>query len=300
MTNQQRLIVAAVFVVAVLGGGALTLLLTRGGDPGATPSPAAQASPSGGSPSALASASLEPSASVETSPGVEPTDGPSEPASPTDAAPDGPTPGPGVPTTVVVTSLKLDAAADPDGVDRRLLFRSQGPGDVTVDLRVTSPQGAATMCLSAGGDKECTAGDRLAASTTRRREDFEVELRGQGAETPVVEVTLTFPAGSPSLRIRDARFDGTEFPETNGIQVLITARDDGVIPLSASWGGHPFAYEIDLLQMDGPGSQVLGNQGPDVSVDETLRVTTGTWRLVLQNIDEGFGVTPLDASIGWP
>ena len=308
MTNQQRLVVALVFVVAVVGGGALALMLSRGGDAGASPSPAAQASPTAaGSPSAAASASLEPSASAsaEASPSEEapPTDTPSEEAPPTDEPTSTPRPttAPGVPTTVVVTGFQLDAEEDPAGVDRKLSFRSQGAGDILVATRVLSPQGSVAMCLFAAGEElECTSDGSASANTTKRREEFELRLRGEGIETPEVEITITFPARNPGLGIEGARFDGTDFPQTNGIQLLITARENGVLPLSASWGGHPFAYEIDLLQVDGSGSQVLANQGPSTGVDVTLPITIGTWRLVLQNIDSGFGVTPLDVSLGWP
>jgi hypothetical protein len=304
MTNQQRLVVAIVFVVAVVGGGALAWVLTGGGGPGASPSPAAVASelPSA-SPAASGSAEASPTGSAEVSPSVAPSEEPSPTGEPT-AAPTAtprPTPGPGRPTTVVVTGFQLDAADDPAGVDRRLSFRSQGTGDIRVDVRVLSPMGTAAMCLYAAGEElGCTTDGSLEARTTRRREDFQVALRGQGIETPEVEVTITFPARNPSLGIEDARFDGTSYPQTNGIRVLVTAREDGEVTLVAGWGGHPFAYEVDLLQVDGPGSHVLANQGPSTGVDVALPVSAGTWTLVLQNIDEGFGVTPLDAVIGWP
>ena len=50
----------------------------------------------------------------------------------------------------------------------------------------------------------------------------------------------------------------------------------------------------------GPGSHVLANQGPDVGTDVAFPVTAGQWRLVLQTIDDGLGVPPLDAVVGWP
>jgi hypothetical protein len=304
MTNQQRLVVALVFVVALVGGGALALLLTGGGDEtGASPSPVAQASPSG---AASPSASTGPSASAEASPSdaPAPTEAPTQ-APPTDEPTPTPTPRPttppGIPTTVVVTGFQLDAAADPDGSDRRLVFRSQGAGEITVSVRLLSPQGGVRACLYASGDRiRCPDLGSVTATTTKRREDFELELRGEGIETPEVEVTITFPARSPFLEIHDARFDGTSFPQTNGINVLVNPRAAGDVTLQAEWGGHPFSYEVDLFQLDGPGTQVLANQGPDVRTDVALQVVAGEWRLLLQNIDEGFGVTPLDAVVGWP
>jgi hypothetical protein len=301
MTNQQRLVVALVFVVAVVGGGALALLLTRGdGGTGATPSPIAEASPSE---AASPSASVEPSASAEESPSeaASPTDEPTEEPTEAPTATPRPTTAPGLPTTVVVTGFQLDAAADPGGSDRSLRFRSQGAGEITVDVRLLSPQGGVEACLYASGDQiGCPNLGDITATTTKKREDFELELRGSGIDTPEVEVTITFPARNPSLQIHDARFDGTSFPQTNGIQVIVNPRTDGDVTLQAEWGGHPFTYEVDLFQLDGPGSQVLADQGPDVGTDVALPVTAGQWRLVLQNIDDGFGITPLDAAVGWP
>ena len=302
MTNQQRLVVALVFVVAVVGGGALALLLTGGGGgTDASPSPVAQASPSGG---ASPSASTAPTASAEASPSEapSPTESPSE-AAPTESPTPTPRPttAPGIPTTVIVTGFQLDAAADPDGSDRRLVFRSQGAGTISVNVRLLSPQGDVEACLYRSGDQvECPNLGLATVETDKRRDDWEVELRGVGIETPEVEVTITFPARSPYLEIHDARFDGTSFPQTNGINVLVNPREDGEITLQAEWGGHPFSYEVDLFQLDGPGSQVLANQGPDVGTDVAIPVVAGEWRLLLQNIDDGFGVTPLDATIAWP
>jgi hypothetical protein len=304
MTNQQRLVVALVFVVAVVGGGALALMLTGGGDgTGASPSPSpvAQVSPSA---AASPSASTEPSASAEAPPSEvpSPTEAPTE-AAPTEAPTPTPRPttAPGIPTTVIVTGFQLDAAADPGGSDRRLVFRSQGAGTISVNVRLLSPQGDVEACLYASGDQvECPNLGLATVTTDKRREDYELELRGVGIETPKVEVTITFPARNPYLEIHDARFDGTGFPDTNGIQVLVNPSEDGEVTLEAEWGGHPFSYEVDLFQLDGPGTQVLANQGPDVGTDVALPVVAGQWRLLLQNIDEGFGTTPLDAVITWP
>jgi hypothetical protein len=200
--------------------------------------------------------------------------------------------------------LKLDARDDPDGRNRRVSFRSQGTGTITVQVLVTSPQGSAVMCLTADGERlacKTTADGRITARTTTRRADFVLTLRGEGIETPVVDVTITFPARSPAVTIENARFDGTMYPETNGIIALVTPRADGAVSIEAQWGGKPFPYEVDLLEQGGPGTQVLANQGPATGVAETLPVTApNPWRLVLQNIAEGFGVTQLDATIAWP
>jgi hypothetical protein len=304
MSNQHRLIVAIVFVVALLGGGAIALgIIGGGGGSGASPSPVAVVSPSASAaPSASASASVEPT--VAPSPSNVPSPSASVEPSATPQPTPSPTVGPGRPTTIVLEGLKLDADEDPNGKNRRLAFRSQGTGVVTVRVTVRSPQGSAVLCLRADGEQpECkTTGDGgLNAQVTTRRADFVLTVRGAGIEAPIVDVTVAFPARNPSLTVTNARFDGTLYPDTNGIRAIIAPREDGDVTLEAEWGGHPLSYEIDLREQDGPGAHVLADQGPSTGVTQTLPVTAANpWRLVLQNSQEGFGVTPLEATISWP
>lgn len=160
------------------------------------------------------------------------------------------------------------------------------------------------MCLSADGTDlgcETMATGSLAAETAKKAATFVLTLRGNGGETPVVEVSLTFPATSPSVTVADARFDGTGYPETNGIQAVVQPRADGGVHVTADWGGHPFIWELDLLEQGGAGSQTLANQGPATRMDETLPVTApNPWKVVLQNTEMGFGPTPMTVTIAWP
>ena len=100
--------------------------------------------------------------------------------------------------------------------------------------------------------------------------DFVLTLRGEGIETPIVDVTITFPATAPAVIIAGARFDGTLYPETNGITATVTPRRNGDVTLAADWGGHPFLYEVELREQGGPGSVVLADQGPATRMAETL------------------------------
>ena len=157
MTNKERLLIAAVFVIALVGGGILAMsVLGGGGDAAATPSPVA-----------IASASPTPTPPVTAPPIESPsaTAEPSAPASPEpspSAAPSA-TPGssltPGEPATIVLSGLKLDAKDDPDGKDRSIGFRTDGTGDVTAQVTVLSPQGNVVMCLGVAqelGQPDCT------------------------------------------------------------------------------------------------------------------------------------------------
>ncbi len=213
---------------------------------------------------------------------------------------------PGEPTTIVLSGLKLDAKDDPNGKDRSVGFRTDGAGDVTATVSVLSPQGNVVMCLGVGqqlGQPDCTptANGALTAVAPDGGGDFVLTLRGDGIETPIVDVTLTFPATAPAVIIAGARFDGTLYPETNGLTATVTPRRNGDLSLAADWGGHPFLYEIGLREQGGPGAVVLADQGPATRMAETLPVTApNPWQLVLQNTEEGFGPTELDATIAWP
>jgi len=299
MSNDQRLSIVGLVLVAVIAG----LLITSfalGAFGGSSPSPSPVAS---ASPSAMPSEPASPSPSAMASP----TDAPSPTAAPT------PAPTPGVPAsasptadsaTATVMALKLDATDNPEGQDRELQFQAVGDGLVLAQVIVHSPRGQAVMCLtSSQQDLGCTttADGRLSVDHTGAATDYTLTLRGDGAVEPIVDVTVSFPSNAPEMTIANARFDGTEFPDTNGIQVLVTPRTAGDLELVAEWGGHPFIYEIGLTEPSGNGDQTLDNQGPATRVDTSFPIEPpGPWQLVLRNAEIGFGPTGLNASITWP
>jgi hypothetical protein len=299
--NLRTLVAGLTGVLIVVVAIALLLVVGRNG-PGtatrsATPSlrPTASASPS-------AAASVSPSASA--APTVTASAPPSAPASvaPSAAASSSPLPA-GVATATFI-GLKLDATDDPAGQARVLKFTSDGPGTVTAKLASTSPQGTTHMCLLLGTKhvacKDLASGT-FTGKTTQAHANWQVTLEGTGIATPTVNLTLTFQAAAPAVTIEHARFDGTAFPDTNGIQVRFTAQTPGDARLVANWGGHPFQYEVDLFdETSGSGDKSFPNQGPSTNVDQSIPVTAGTWRLVLQNVEAGFGVTELTATISWP
>jgi hypothetical protein len=294
MTNKERLLIVTVFVVALVGGGILAMgLLGGGGDHVATPSPVAVASGSATpTPPLTAPPTESPSATVEPSPSAASSVTPA------------PSAAPGEPATIVLSGLKLDAKEDPDGKDRSIGFRTDGTGDVTATVSDLSPQGSVVMCLGIdGGQPDCTptATGVLTAVAPDGGGDVVLTLRGEGIEAPMVDVTITFPATAPAVIVAGARFDGTLYPETNGITATVTPRRNGDLSLAADWGGHPFLYEVELGEQGGPGSVVLVDQGPATRMAETRRVTApNPWKLVLKNTEDGFGPTELDATIAWP
>jgi hypothetical protein len=291
-------------VVAVLAGllvlvVAVTLLVMVGRNSSATPSPSAPPV-AVGSPSVEATVTPTESAppSAAPTPSIEPSTEPSPSVAPSGS------PGAPVPATLTFVGLKLDATADPSGEARIITFRSDGAGTVSAKLGTNAAQGKTHMCLLVGtkqiGCKDITSGT-FTGKTTQAHANWTVTLEGTAADAPTVDLTVTFQAVAPKVTIEHARFDGTAAPETNGIQARFTARADGQVRLVADWGGHPLLYEIDLFdESAGSGNATLANQGPSTNVDQALPVTPGNWRLVLQNIEAGFGTTDLTAAISWP
>ncbi len=301
MTDQtlRRVIgVMATLLVVVVAAGAF-LVLSRGG------SGRAGASPSGSS-AAAASASGGPSASAGRT--LTPTATPTSSEAATPAASAGASPSasplPAPLATLTFLSLKLDPTGTPGAQQRIISFSSDGAGTVSAKLASHTPPGKTHMCLKVGskviGCNDITSGT-FTGKTSQAHANWQVTLQGAGAAAPVVDLTVTFQSLAPSVKIEHARFDGTAFPETNGIQARFTARDTGSVHLVADWGGHPFTYEIDLFdETSGTGDVSMPNQGPSTNTDQTLPVVPGDWRLVLQNVEDGFGTTDLTATIGWP
>jgi hypothetical protein len=296
--NLRTLVAALAGLLVVVV--AITLLVIVGRNGPGTASPGTSPTARLGSPSSAAivtptqSASAAPTASSApaASPSLEPSLAPSSSPLASGLA------------TLTFIGLKLDASTDPAAQPRIVSFTSDGPGTITAKLASTTPQGTTHMCLLVGtkqvGCKDWASGT-FTGKTTQAHANWHVTLVGSAIATPTVNLTVTFQAIAPSVKIEHARFDGTAFPDTNGIQARFTARTPGNAHLVADWGGHPFAYEVDLFDESGGGGDAsLANQGPSTNVDQTVPVTPGDWRLVLQNVEDGFGTTDMTATISWP
>lgn len=293
MENRSRtIVIGLIAVVALVGGFGLGALLTgnRGGASG-TPSP-----------SAVAGVTDEPTTEPTEVPVTdEPTDEPTDSTEPGASA--SPSASPAPPATITINSLFIDAKDNPDGADRVITFTS-ATGKVKVKVTSVTPQGDLRMCLkTATKTLGCrTAGSgTLSATTTKAKETFIVTLRGADVAQPIVDVQLDFQARKPKVTIDNARFDGTAYPDTNGIQATITPRVSGSVGITAEWGGHPFLYEIDLIEQGGTGSVTYQPETGNVGTDLEFAVTApNPWKLVLQNTESGNGITPMTASITWP
>ncbi len=285
----QRLVLVLAFIFAVLLGVLVaTNLFGNGGSATPTTSPSRSAAAASTAPSS-APASGAPSASASASPSASPSPTPS------------PTPGPTAAITFV--QLGLDATTDANGTTRAISLTAQ-PGTVTVDLK-TESGGNSEVCLLADGNQlACHTGvtSTLSGVNTKATSNFQVTLRGASSATPVVDVTITFPATKPKVTIRNARFDGTDAPATNGLQVVATPRAKGSYHIAADWGGHPFLYELDLIEQGGgPGLKTVKPATGTTKLSQSFAVVPPhAWMLVLRNTEAGFGATSLIATFTWP
>jgi len=282
-------LLAALVIVVV----AILIVVSGRDTPAATPTPSLPTT----------SASVNPAGSQSASPSLNPTPSvePTAVASSSAAASSSPLPAPLASITFV--GLKLDSTADPAGLPRTISFSSDFAGAVTAKI-AASTGGKTHMCLQVGakviGCNDIAKGT-FTGTTKQAHANWQVTLQGTAAAAPIVDLTITFQSLAPSATITHARFDGTDFPDTNGIQARLTARAAGDAHLVADWGGHPFQYEIDLFdETSSTGDATFPNQGPSTNVDKAFPVTAGDWRIVLQNTEGGFGITDLTATISWP
>jgi hypothetical protein len=289
MTNTQRLVLVLAFILAILLG--ILLATTLFGNNGGSTAPTLSPAPSSGPPS-TAPSSLVPSASEVPSASAAPSATPS----PTPTA----TPGPAA--TIEFVQFALDATTDPGGTTRTIAFTGLN-GPVVVDLK-TESGGNTTACLLANGKQlscRTMANGTLNATAASASTNYQVTLRGSGAATPVVDVTITFPATRPKVTVTDARFDGTADPAYNGLQVVATPRASGYYHVTANWGGHPFLYEVDLIEQGGPGLKTVQASLGATNVSQGFAVTPpNAWMIVLKNSETGFGLTGLTATFTWP
>jgi hypothetical protein len=288
MTNMQRLVLVLAFIFAVLVGILLatTLFAAKGGSskPSGAPSSSLAASipPASSGPSSAPSASTGPSASASASPS--------------------PSPAPVAIATIKFVALALDAGTDTAGTTRTITFATQ-QGTVTVKL-ATESGGNSVACLYGDGKKlacRTAVGGTLTGTTTKKTATYKLTLRGSGASKPVVDVTIGFPAAKPNVTITNARFDGTANAAYNGLQVITTPRAKGTYHVNASFGGHPFIYEVDLIEQGGPGLKTVKPTTGATTLGQGFSVAPPhPWMIVVKNTQTGFGVTGMTATFTWP
>jgi hypothetical protein len=175
------------------------------------------------------------------------------------------TPGPVAPATVTFTGITLDAASDTNGTTRTFTFRSDGGGPVPIAVTKISSGGTAKLCVSADGAAfACMVGtpSKLPgfpkASADTAHSDWTIALIGYGPSTPTVDLTFTWPTGSPRVMFAHGRLQAT--PEgLNGFTVAFKPRASGTLNVQSAWS--PGTYDVNMSLYDVTTSPAVAIEG---------------------------------------
>lgn len=301
MNARSAQLVAATlaFLLIVLVGALIFILLSRpaeGPRPSSSPSPTASVVSSSLlpslSPSVFPSASTTeiptisaepfPSASpiptAEITPTIPPT------PSPTPTIPPTPTPPP-VPTSpdreIRVTRFGLDGRNPELGDVRYVLFHVDGPSLIRATL--TNSSGRARVCLWQGDDVEGRTCDTIKNGTLDRavfetgQTSWTLSLIGiEQAIGPVVDLTLDFNANSPSVDVRNVRFQGVPATNYNGITAAVDTNGTGELRVTGNFDvTQQHMYRVQISEA-GVGVVKDETRGPVPSFVVTQPVTAVT------------------------
>jgi hypothetical protein len=286
---------AVVLVVLLSAGGGLLVFGGRGGS-GASPTLTATASATG-------SASASPTGTASESATTSPTATPKPTASPTKAPTPSPTQAISPTTSIAFDNLKLDARADPAGVQRSIAFTSNGPSDIVATIKVVASLLKATACLKPGsGSAFCQTGTgtiNFKGKATGATGSWTLTLIGSTTDTPVVDLTLTWRTKAPKVTLTNFRFDGTGHSDYNGFTATVKARGGGNLTFAFSWGT---SYPWDLLVQDQTGGTNTEPTGTGTSLSHSVAATKDhQYRSTLQNTAAGSGsAVRLNGSLAWP
>jgi hypothetical protein len=288
-------------VVLIVAAG---MLLMTGGESAASPSAL---------PSEIASIDQSPdsSSSVESiGPSADVTDGPSAPP---EATPTVPANAPV--STITFANMQLDAQNDPLGKPRTFTFITDGSGKIGASFTTVSPSTAQSIiCLSFdGGKPSCVRGTHYSfgkAATDTAHSVWVVTMIGYQTNTPIVNVTMSWPSNTPRVTLTHGRFQGSSTAGVsealNGFTAQFAAIRAGTVGVSASWTSVTADARVTTDQLSGSSSNLLDQQQYSGvqnvgSPGYTYAVTTGkTYRVSLRNLSADSGRPELTATISLP
>jgi hypothetical protein len=316
MRDRQNLIVAALVgaaVLAIAGGYFVGVFLTRPPEASPTPTAVAVSPTPSPRPSPTPRPSPSPSPTPSPTPSPRPTSSPRPTAPPTPVRTRPPSAPPGVPALVTFRSVALDDPAVPEQ-ERILGFSSDAPGPVRVAATGTSG-GAIELCLTASlpdappGEPLCETGDSptLTATAGAGETDWELTVAAvNNGQTPVTNLSLTFPASRPRVDLDGFRFQGVSEDGYDGFTADIPVRVAGELDIAASWtdddGDSTHDYQLIVTDLTDPSRPPFTARGTDSSMSASAPVIGGhTYRVHLGNATETVPTrVVLDANVDWP
>jgi hypothetical protein len=207
-----------------------------------------------------------------------------------------------------VVDFGVDQRSDITSPQRTISFGVDGPSTISAQLKGVNT-GKIRMCLRGGGTPpHCItahSGTLTAAAYDAGHTDWTVSLIGT-APGQFASVTLEFNAVSPDVSLDSFRFNGTNDPRNNGIEVVFGTAGDGTFGIHGQIDdGHdtPYPWHFNLAVDDVTSSDQTG--GPATSFDLTAPVSAGTvYRVIFEEPEAAttgaFPVLLSDVHLTWP
>lgn len=327
--SAQLLAAGLGFVLIVLVGAVIFILLSRPAprvSPG--PSPVANVSPSA---SAFPNFSFSPFPTISQVPTSSPSipvtlpptpivtlppptlPPPTLPPTPSPTPTPSPSPtAPPVPTAadreIRVLDLGLDARNLIGGVERFLLFTTDGPSVVRAEISDATAR--SRMCLWQGTDVAARRCDTLRNGSIEwpifesGSVSWTLSLIGANeTSTPIVDLSLHFNANAASVTFQNLLFNGPSAPAYNGLTWAIDTLSQGAIGITGTFDP-PQQQSYHVLIMEAGVGEVRNETVDDVeSFTVTQDVTAQTsYLLSVTNPNEHEGLTPLflHLTTAWP
>jgi hypothetical protein len=215
-----------------------------------------------------ASIALESPTDSGTSPSIDESPSADVQPSPTSTA----TPAPAIQAhiaQITFNNLQLDATNDPLGKARTFTFITDGKPGVNVPIGISfttvSPAKAQSkICAYSDGSGSCVSGTHYTftkAAANSLHEVWSVTMMGVGSNTPVVNLTLSWPSAAPRVQLTHGRLQGSSSPgvsaNLNGFTATFTPKVAGTLGVSASWTQITTDVRITTSNVAGNSSNLL-------------------------------------------
>jgi hypothetical protein len=163
------------------------------------------------------------------------------------------TPGPIAPATVTFSDIGLDGENDSNGTTRTFTFTSDGGGQVPIAVtKITG--GFARFCFAVDGSayrctvRNTTQGLSFQGVADTAHSTWTIALVGYHSDTPTVDLTFTWPTGSPKVMFTHGRLQAT--PEgLNGFTVTFKPRAAGTLNVQSAWSPGMFDVSMSLYDV---------------------------------------------------
>jgi hypothetical protein len=322
----QIAVVVLVAVIAIAGGYLIGFAATR---PPASPTPTAPPPTETPTPSATATPTPSPTATPTPTPTATPTPTPTPAATPTPRPtlpPEPPTPAPTDNLTaasgtgvIQFLGVRLDDQTGPGHRVRVFSFTADRAGDVSASISGTKG-GTIELCLTPAAPNGTPAPDLRSQNfcddltqgskrqrTPARRQDWTVMLRAsESGQRPTTNLLLRFPSASPSVRLIDFRFQGTEVADYNGFTARIVTDEAGTLRIAGSWvdddGESTHDYGVSVFDVTEGSRPVYRTAGTASNTDvRTIVRGKRKFEVRLENRDAYVpSRVTLAATLSWP